>query len=196
MLEITTLKTFYLVLSSIFRYHFDLFSKHSTISIFLSTITSSKTKGWTENFDNYIYIYIIYIYIYMCVCVCVCVKWSRFKKRCKIHHHRELVWFGFIAYQPWLVIYCQILFTHTYYIYIIYIIYIICKNISKQAQAPFCPQLNSFKYCSMTVTMWHQSFVFLTVCSIWPIYGTLSGAITPGQSGLGSNGNKGEFHIP
>ena len=32
--------------------------------------------------------------------------------------------------------------------------------------------------------------------SIWPINGTLSGAITSGQSGPGSNGNEGVFHIP
>ena len=32
--------------------------------------------------------------------------------------------------------------------------------------------------------------------SIWPIDGTLSGAITLGQSGPGSNGNKGVLHIP
>ena len=34
-----------------------------------------------------------------------------------------------------------------------------------------------------------------TVCSIWPIERTLSGATTPGQSGPGSNGNKGVLHI-
>ena len=32
--------------------------------------------------------------------------------------------------------------------------------------------------------------------SIWPIDRTLSGAITPGQSGPGSDGNEGELHIP
>ena len=35
-----------------------------------------------------------------------------------------------------------------------------------------------------------------TVCSIWPIDRTLSGASTPGQSRHGSNGNEGVFHIP
>ena len=29
------------------------------------------------------------------------------------------------------------------------------------------------------------------VCSIWPIDKSLSGATTPGQSGLGNNGNEG-----
>ena len=32
--------------------------------------------------------------------------------------------------------------------------------------------------------------------SIWPIESTLSGATTPGQSGLGSNGNEGVLCIP
>ena len=32
--------------------------------------------------------------------------------------------------------------------------------------------------------------------SIWPIDMTLSGATTPGQSGLGSDGNEGVLHIP
>ena len=32
--------------------------------------------------------------------------------------------------------------------------------------------------------------------SIWPIYRTLSDAITPGQSGPGSDGNKGVLRIP
>ena len=32
--------------------------------------------------------------------------------------------------------------------------------------------------------------------SIWPIDRTLSGATTPGQSGPGSDGNKGVLHIP
>ena len=35
-----------------------------------------------------------------------------------------------------------------------------------------------------------------TVCSIWPIDRTLSGATTPGQSGPRSNGNEGVHHIP
>ena len=35
-----------------------------------------------------------------------------------------------------------------------------------------------------------------TVCSIWPIDTTLSGVSTPGQSGLGSNGNEELLHIP
>ena len=34
------------------------------------------------------------------------------------------------------------------------------------------------------------------VCSLWSIDGTLSGATTPGQSGLGSNGNEELLHIP
>ena len=33
-------------------------------------------------------------------------------------------------------------------------------------------------------------------CSTWPIDRTLSGATTPGQSGLGSEGNEGVLHIP
>ena len=36
----------------------------------------------------------------------------------------------------------------------------------------------------------------LTVCSIRPMDRTLSGATTPGQSGLGSNGNEEVLHIP
>ena len=32
--------------------------------------------------------------------------------------------------------------------------------------------------------------------SIWPIAGTLTGTTTLGQSGSGSNGTKGVFHIP
>ena len=32
--------------------------------------------------------------------------------------------------------------------------------------------------------------------SIWPIDKTLSGATTPGQSGLGSDGNEEVLHIP
>ena len=35
-----------------------------------------------------------------------------------------------------------------------------------------------------------------TVCFIWPIDRTLSGATTLGQSGPGSNGNDGVLHIP
>ena len=31
-----------------------------------------------------------------------------------------LVWFGFVAYQPLLVIWCQILFLHTYWRYDLY----------------------------------------------------------------------------
>ena len=34
-----------------------------------------------------------------------------------------------------------------------------------------------------------------TVCSIWPIDKTLSGATNPGQSEPGSNGNEGVLHI-
>ena len=37
--------------------------------------------------------------------------------------------------------------------------------------------------------------MFAHICSIWPINGTLSGATTPGQNGLGRNGNKVEVNI-
>ena len=36
----------------------------------------------------------------------------------------------------------------------------------------------------------------LQLSSIWPINRTLSGAICPGQSGPGTNGNEGVLHIP
>ena len=36
---------------------------------------------------------------------------------------------------------------------------------------------------------------FHTVCSVWPIDRTQSGATTPGQSGPGSNGNEEVLHI-
>ena len=63
-------------------------------------------------------------------------------------------------------------------------------NVLKQAWALFCLQLNRFKYCYISVICLH------TVCSIWPIDWTLSGATTLGQSGPGSNGNERVLHIP
>ena len=48
----------------------------------------------------------VYIYIYMCVCVCVCVCVCQCMCFC-INAYIcvfGLVWFGFIAYQPLLVI--------------------------------------------------------------------------------------------
>ena len=41
-----------------------------------------------------------------------------------------------------------------------------------------------------------QFSVITQFSSIWPIDRTLSGVTTPGQSGLGSNGNEGVLRIP
>ena len=84
------------------------------------------------------------------------------------------------------------------YIYIrILNIHMICKhfedNILKLARAFFfCIQLNDFKYCYIAITIKHQSFDD-TICCIWPIDRTLSGATTPGRSGPGSYGNTPHF---
>ena len=63
-------------------------------------------------------------------------------------------------------------------------------NILKWAWAPFCTQLNGFKYCYVIVTIWHVICLH-TVCSIWPIDRILSSATTLSQSGPGTNGNEG-----
>ena len=68
-------------------------------------------------------------------------------------------------------------------------------KIIKRTRVLFCTQLNGFKSCDITITIYRQSFVF-TVCSICSIGRTLSGTITPGQSESGSNGNEGVLHIP
>ena len=92
------------------------------------------------------------------------------------------------------------LYTYTHiYIYIYIYIYDLSThfldNILKQAYALFCTHLNGFKYCYVTHNL--TPFIFLhTVCSIWPIDRTLSGATTPGQGGSGSNGNEKALYIP
>ena len=56
----------------------------------------------------------------------------------------------------------------------------------------FCVQFQVLLYNSHNLT----SVICLhTVCSIWPIERTLSGATTLGQNGPGSNGNEGVLHI-
>ena len=107
-----------------------------------------------------------------------------------------------MVYQQWLIynIYCwyamfisyQILFiTHIKYIYMI------CKhfvdNILKRARALFCTWFQVLLCNSHNLT---PIICLHTVCSIWPIERTLSGATTPGQSSPGSNGNEGALHIP
>ena len=65
-------------------------------------------------------------------------------------------------------------------------------NIIKWAWVIYCAWLNGFKYSSHNLT----SVICLhTVCLIWPLDRTLSGATILGQSGPGSNGNQGVLHI-
>ena len=46
------------------------------------------------------------------------------------------------------------------------------------------------------LSIYYLSTVKWSNSSIWPIDRTLSGATTPGQSGLGTNGNVAVVHIP
>ena len=59
--------------------------------------------------DELIHCQIIYIYIYI-----YCVSLSMISHYKKIYQPIGLVWFGFMAYQPLLVIYSKILFIHMY----------------------------------------------------------------------------------
>ena len=80
-------------------------------------------------------------------------------------------------------------------------IYMTCKHILfddilKWAWALFLPKIKWFQ-----VLLYHRhnstSVICLhTVCSIWPIDRTLSGANTLSQSGPESNGNEEVLHIP
>ena len=56
----------------------------------------------------------------------------------------------------------------------------------------FGTQLNGFKYCNITITIQHQSFV----CSLWPIDMTLISCYHSRLEWPGSNGNKRVLHIP
>ena len=88
-----------------------------------------------------------------------------------------MVWLDFMAYQPLLVISCQILFLYIYQIYMIH------KHI-------------------FLITFLNKSEIFFAYNLTFHFLGdrtlnrTLSGATTLGQSGPRSNGNEGVLHIP
>ena len=103
---------------------------------------------------------------------CTCCAWVSIRVRSSPLNGLDLVWFGLMAYQPLNVIQCQIHF-YTY---------------------------KQFKQFSLT----YKNVLFQTILfsirtqfsSIWPIDRILSDATTPGQSGLGSDGNEGVLRIP
>ena len=73
-------------------------------------------------------------------------------------------------------------------------IYMMCKHICREHS--FLHTVKWFQvllYNSYNLT---SVICLRTVCSIWPIVRTQSGATTWGQSGLGSNGNEGYSTSP
>ena len=110
-------------------------------------------------------------------------KWNNHNLIC---FWNDLVWFGLVLWH----INCRLFNAKSCY----YIIHFV-DNILKWAWAFFCTQLNGFRYCYITVTIQHQSFVCTQFSSIWSIDRTLLGATTLGQSGPGSHSNEGVLHI-
>ena len=117
-----------------------------------------------------------------------------------------------MSYQPLWDIWCQIHFYTNNQFYfkkfsLAWVHSLIVKNISISSYSVQSNSSNSnnsvyyeYRFCLHTVkTVLFQTIQF-SICtqfsSIWPIDRTLSGAIPPGQSGLGSDGNEGIFHIP
>ena len=108
-----------------------------------------------------------------------------FNAKSSLYIYIKFIWFGLVGFYglPTLVGYSMpnplYIYTHIYNL-----LKHFENNILKQAWALFCTQLQYFKYCYITVTIYHQSFVCTQISSIWPIYGTLSGTTTLGQSDL------------
>ena len=87
-----------------------------------------------------------------------------------------LVWFGLVFL--WHINHCRLFNVKSVFIHI---------NSSIQL----------FHFIQWTVQFQTIQFSISTqFSSIWLKDRTLSGATTPGQSGLGGNGNKGVFHVP
>ena len=90
------------------------------------------------------------------------------------------------------------------------ILFNICLYIVKWFHILLCITNNSIQQICLHTVKWSNSFIsnhsiyhksfiytqFKCQSSIWPIDRTLSGATTPGQSGLRSNGNEGIPQIP
>ena len=72
--------------------------------------------------------------------------------------------------------------------------YMICIHLNEPAH--FLHTVKWFQVLLYSTNNLKSVICFRTVCSIWLIDRTLSGASTPGQSGPGSNSNEGVLHFP
>ena len=131
------------------------------------------------------------------------VSWIRYTSMNRMKGSRwnwfGLIWFGFMAHQPLLVIHAESIFIHINNLF-----QTIQFSISKQFQGQKKRSISNNSVEHNYIISMAKTILFLTIqfsisiqfSSIWPIDSTLSGTTTPGQSGLGSDSNEGVLRLP